>query len=88
MKNATNYLCQVLQQTLEVNEEVKVEFGNEEDNIYYILDVVKLFRENLLSTPDTEANCNTCSHVASSFDESSPCYTCTIEGLSNWEDSK
>jgi len=51
MRTDINYLCQVLKKTLEGNNEIRVEFSNENDNVNYILDVVKLFRKALLSEP-------------------------------------
>ncbi len=44
---ATNNLVAVLKRTLEGNEDCKVIFDNEEDNINYVLDVCNNFRKEL-----------------------------------------
>lgn len=49
-KNCTisvDYLVDILKRTLSGNDEVKVEFDNEEDNINYILDVCNNFKREL-----------------------------------------
>jgi len=42
-----NYFVSILKRTLDGNEEVRVEFENEEDNINYILDVCNNFKKEL-----------------------------------------
>jgi hypothetical protein len=44
---SVDYLANILKRTLEGNKEVRVEFGNEEDNINYILDVCSIFKKEL-----------------------------------------
>lgn len=42
-----DYFISALKRALEGNEEVRVEFGNEEDNINYVLDVCNNFKKEL-----------------------------------------